>query len=345
MDDYCVINFEMENGLMIGSNLGLYVGCYGELRDGRILGPIVLRDERHLDTFPWMFWALNGDHFTWTSSGNFLGKHRSSSSNDIVRVLTPEEATAAKQDCFEDDVVLPDDDTMRRTGNRTAASMRNMLTGAIPPRFRIAPDLIAVALDEAERQFSKTTATEQDLRSIQIKEIYELIEREIAKATEESPAGIDPQIQPESKAEVQSAFDACLMSTIARIKEKPEFREPAKQWLNDRSMAKVVDIKSTDDLKKFNQFLDDVESRFGRVTIPKSAAPDIEVPAKFYGIDAIEPTLLAFLRKLGGERPLRGVFWQSNTNLEVTYGRPGKPLHVINITLDGGTFPMPGWPS
>lgn len=49
------------------------------------------------------------------------------------------------------------------------------------PLFRIAPDLIAIALDEAEHRFSKTTITKQDLRSLQIKEIYDLINSEVSK--------------------------------------------------------------------------------------------------------------------------------------------------------------------
>jgi hypothetical protein len=48
-----------------------------------------------------------------------------------------------------------------------------------PPPFRIAPDLIAIALDEAERKFRKTTIAKQDLRTLQIKEIHHLINAEV----------------------------------------------------------------------------------------------------------------------------------------------------------------------
>lgn len=45
--------------------------------------------------------------------------------------------------------------------------------------FKIAPDVIAIALDEAERKFSKTTIHKQDIRALRIQEIHNLIAEQV----------------------------------------------------------------------------------------------------------------------------------------------------------------------
>lgn len=226
--------------------------------------------------------------------------------------------------------------------------------------FRIAPDLIAIALDEAERKFSQTTLKKQDIRSMRIKAVHDLIRSEAAKQIEHLQVPLSKPL--EGITIVFTGATEMDRSTLKGIAESLGAKVSGSVH-KDTSLV----VYGPGSASKFDKAVElgipmMCEKAWSRLAclfnygkpqpvLPKAmiehmqeqydlSEPDIAFTFDGHPINKLHPVTAAFLKAIYPAAPLRGVkFGQGG--LLATYGRPLSVAEItVSVSAPGG---IPTW--
>lgn len=335
------------------NKLGLYEGCYVELKNGEILGP--LENDRDPD-YPWN--PVNMILPAWTPNGAYW-KSGVAHQFDIVRVLPPKGATSepqtepapVKQGMSE--AVLK---AAMDAGIRTKPAYEDFVTAIVQAAFAEAGRPIAPTLDRREvfnaireklvvnhRLIPPATCTELARHAIHALEVISpMIFGHTAEPKNESAPGSDAvrkneggqsdleDISPSEYHGITSAEQERLIDKIRLNAEYPRYAP---------SRLHFYDPKLTDEITASAQ---------GTLGAPSMAVTFVDVPAPDHdelpfvrSMDKLHPSLRAFLHAINPTAtPLRAVEMVDSRTIKAGYGRPMKPSHQVIVRVDGADIPM-----
>lgn len=338
--------------MIVENELGLYEGCYVELKNGEIHGPLENDGDRD---YPWN--PIGKTAPSWTDSGKVWVNPGRKSPWDIVRVLPPKGATAepqtdpapVKQGVSE--AVLK---AAMDAGIRAKPAYEDFVTAIVQAAFAEAGKPVALVerrpVDRTKllgilmRQFYELSIASPKYERNWGRLIDELIEFFSAapEAKNESAPGSNAvrkneggqsdleDISPSEYHGITSAEQERLIDKIRLNAEYPRYAP---------SRLHFYDPKLTDEITASAQ---------GTLGAPSMAVMFIDVPAPDHdelpfirSMDKLHPALRAFLDAINPtEAPLRAVEMIDSWTINAGYGRPMKPSHQVIVRVDGADIPM-----
>lgn len=298
------------------SDLKLHRGCYVQLRDGRIKGP--LKYVEHA-LYPWQVSDSKHDDESWTENGRTYDGGPSPCHTDIARVLGDHEYIKAD------------------AGNRLFMVIKNreavapgVLKAAMdaglkaPPTYELFVQAVVEAAFEAVGKRERPVPyqiTRQALHAAAMKGLE--ARRDMASPNDEVAEVIVDEMTRLINMATSENESAPGSSAVPKTEGgQSGWRNVAAKLNKNRAYGQIVANSRMGD-----QWLKDIEK-------------DVAEKALLRTLDRLHPATKAFLDAIYLDAPLRAVSFDDERTLIADYGRPRKTVASIVLVIDDGRLPM-----
>lgn len=289
------------------SDLGIYEGCYAELRNGIVRGPLRMNDPCSL--YRWEILGGKNDADSWDKDGRVY--QGVDTVDDIVRVLSPEECfaklgiiVAPAKIGMSEGIATHVLQAAMEAGVKARPAYEEFVTAIVQTAFREAgktmvpvPNrmkLHAVIANVLRAKYPGKTSLEcTDIARFASKAVMNALYGGTAQPKNESAAG------PSAGQKTEGGQSGCAVS--------------------EDSLHPIMKVA--------------LSSTYGKINSPA------EVTATFRTLDKLHPATRAFLEAVYADAPLRAVEFISEFALRADYGRPGNTVTTISVATDGAAIP------